>query len=149
MINPTDDLVITMAGPIQTIATGTLGLILIFWRRKKADRISLNFFDWFSIFLSLFWLREVFNLLLSISQEIINPDGSFFDGDEQKISAILNLSSGTFSIILGIIGLAVFGFILFKVIPIALRLTFVLSGLIGSIVGFLLWMNALGPLILP
>jgi uncharacterized membrane protein len=84
-----------------------------------------------------------------IGSEFINPNGSYFGGDEQKISMLLNLYPGTVSLILGGIGIAVTSYIVFKVIPNKLRLTFILSGLIGGVTGFILWMNIIGPKVLP
>ncbi|GHA51788.1 hypothetical protein GCM10007103_35320 [Salinimicrobium marinum] len=86
---------------------------------------------------------------MSVSSELIAPAGSFFSGDEKKISVILNLWPGTVSVILGTIGLLISLFIVFEIIPKRLRFTFILSGLFGGIFGFILWMNILGPRLLP
>lgn len=51
-------LFITIGGPLQTLLTGTLGLTLLLVRRKSIYQNGLKVFDWFSVFLSLFWLRE-------------------------------------------------------------------------------------------
>jgi len=110
---------VTIGGPLQTILTGMVGLI-----------------------------REVFNLVYSLGTEIISPDGKWFGGDEYSISKELNLWSGTVSIILGAIGLLISLYIVFRIVPENLRLTFILSGLIGGISGFIFWMNIIGPIIL-
>lgn len=144
-----DGFLITLGGPLQTIITGTIGLLILLWRRKKIQLTGLKPIDWLSIFLSLFWLREVFNLVMSFGGEIISPTGSYFRGDEKNISEFLKLGSVTFSIILGIIGLAVSLIVIFRFVPNRLRLTFILSGLIGGIMGFILWMNVLGPKLIP
>jgi hypothetical protein len=142
-------LLVRIGGPLQTITTGIIGLIIIYWRRKKIKEDGLKLFDWFAIFLSLFWLREVFNLSMSIGSELIKPDGSYFGGDEKRISELLNLWNGTVSCLLGIVGLIISAYIVFKVLPKKLRLTFILGGFLGGIFGFILWMNILGPKILP
>lgn len=142
-------LLVNLGGPLQTILTGTLGLILLFWRRKQIHQRGLKMIDWLSVFLSLFWLREVFNLAMSVSQEIISPNGTWFGGDEKKISQGLELWPGTFSILLGILGLILSIFVIFKIIPNKIRLTFILSGFIGGTVGFILWMNMIGPKLIP
>jgi hypothetical protein len=118
-------------------------------RRKSIDLIGLEILDWLAIFLSLFWLREVFNLIASIFGEIISPDGNWFGGDELLISQGLHLWSGTVPIILATLGLIISVHIVFRIIPKKIRLTFILSGLIGGISGFILWMNLIGPKILP
>ncbi|MBQ4804674.1 hypothetical protein J8L88_17565 [Aquimarina sp. MMG015] len=144
-----DILLVRMGGPLQTTVTGIVGLMIICWRRKKSNDYQLKFLDWLAIFLSLFWLREVFNLTMSIGSELIKPDGSYFGGDEKKISELLNLWNGTVSFSLGIIGLLVTMFVLLKVVPKQLRFTFILGGFLGGVFGFIFWMNILGPEILP
>jgi hypothetical protein len=140
---------ITIGGPLQTILTGLIGLTILFIRKSQIRAIGLNIIDWLAIFLSLFWLREVFNLVTSVGSEIISPVGSYFGGDEKIISLGLNLWEGTIPIILGLFGILISLFIIFKIIPNRLRLTFILSGLIGGITGFILWMDIIGPKILP
>jgi len=140
---------VTIGGPLQTILTGILGLIILFVRRENIQNKGLNIIDWLAVFLGLFWLREIFNLVHSISSEIISPNGRWFGGDEYYISKELNLWSGTIPIILGTIGLIISIYIIFNIVPKKLRLTFMLSGLIGGISGFILWMNIIGPRVLP
>lgn len=142
-------LLVNLGGPLQTILTGALGLILLIWRRKQIHQRGLKMMDWLSVFLSLFWLREVFNLVMSVSQEIISPNGTWFGGDEKKISQSLELWPGTFPVLLGILGLILSIFVIFKIIPDKIRLTFILSGCIGGIVGFILWMYLIGPILIP
>lgn len=144
-----DSFYVTIGGPLQTILTGLIGLCIIFYRRKKMKADGLALLDWFAIFLALFWLRQVFNVVQSISREIISPNGSYFSGDEKNISAILNLWSGTVSILLGTIGLLVSIYIIFRIIPIRFRYTFILGGLFGGILGFYLWINIVGPVLIP
>ena len=106
---------------------------------------GLKIIDWLAVFLSLFWLREFFNLAMSIGHEIISPNGTWFGGDEKNISQGFEIWSGTFPIILGLLGLLISIFVIFKIIPNKIRLTFILSGFIGGIIGFILWMNIIGP----
>lgn len=145
----TDDFLITLGGPLQSTITGTIGLLILLWRRKKIRFNRLKSNDWLAVFFSLFWLREVFNLVMFVGNEIMSPNGNYFGGDEKIISEFLKLGSGTFSIILGIIGFAVSLIVILRFVPNRLRLTFILSGLIGGILGYILWMNILGPKLLP
>lgn len=138
-------LLITICGPLQTIFTGIIGLIILIWRRKQIHQNGLKIIDWLAVFLSLFWLREFFNLAMSIGHEIISPNGTWFGGDEKNISQGFEIWSGTFPIILGLLGLLISIFVIFKIIPNKIRLTFILSGFIGGIIGFILWMNIIGP----
>lgn len=140
---------IAIGGPLQTILTGTIGLLFLIYRKKKIKLYGLKFIDWLAIFLTLFWLREVSNLVLSIIDEMITPIGSWFGGDEKDISIYLNLWEGTFSVVLGLIGLFITLFVIFKVIPKRLRITFIIGGIFGGLIGFYLWMFIIGPVILP
>jgi len=147
--NSNENLLITIGGPLQTTLTGTIGLLILIWRRKFIYKNGLKILDWFSVFLSLFWLREIFNLLTSIGGELISPNGTWFGGDELYISRGLNLWSGTIPLILATFGTVIAIYIVFRIIPKKIRLTFILSGFIGGIVGLILWMNIIGPKILP
>jgi len=145
----TNTLYVSIGGPLQTMLTSFLGLVLIFWRRKEIQLYGLKVFDWVAVFLGLFCLREVFNLMMYIARELISPKGSYFGGDEKTISELLYLPEGTVSIILGFIGLLISIFIVFNVVPQKLRFTFMASGLFGGIAGFIFWMHFAGPIILP
>lgn len=147
--NSNDGLFITIGGPLQTMLTGICGLTILFCRRKLRAKQGFKLVDWLGVFLSLFWLREVFNLVMSVTRELISPNGEWFGGDEEFISAELGLWDGTLSIILGALGLAVSLFVIFKIVPSPKRFTFIASGLVGGIIGFVLWMDVVGPILLP
>ncbi len=140
---------IRLGGPIQTMLTGILGLAIIFYRRLKIREKGLRTFDWLAVFLSLFWLRQVFNLLVSIGSEIISPNGTWFSGDEYYLSKDLGIWSGSISLATGIIGAVIASIVIFVFVPKKLRLSFIASGVIGSGLGFILWMYMLGPILLP
>jgi hypothetical protein len=142
-------LLVSIGGPLQTTLTGTIGLLILIWRRKSIYKNGLKALDWLAIFLSLFWLREIFNPITSIGGELISPNGTWFGGDELHISQSLNLWSGTIPLILATIGTVIAIYVVFRIIPKKIRLTFILSGCIGGIAGFILWMNIIGPKILP
>lgn len=144
-----DQLLIVAGGPLQTMLTGIIGLTILLWRKRSRSGNRLTRFDWFAVFLALFWLREVFNLTMSVSSGIIASSGSYFSGDEKKISVLLGLWEGTMSCSLGAIGLMVALYIICAVIPARLRLTFILSGVVGGVVGYVLWMEVVGPVVLP
>ena len=144
-----NDLFITIGGTLQTTLTGTIGLLILIWRRKIICKKGMRTLDWLVVFLSLFWLREVFNLVTSIGGELISPNGTWFGGDELYISRDLNLWSGTIPIILATIGTVIAIYVVFKIIPKKIRLTFILSGFVRAIMGFILWMHIIGPKILP
>jgi hypothetical protein len=140
---------ITIGGPIQTILTGTFGFILVLNRRKRNLFSKLNFLEWLYIFLALFWLRQIFNLVFSFISEIIAPNGSYFGGDEPWISEYLGLNRGTIPIFFCITGIIVFVYICIKIIPKNIRIPFIISCPIGGLLGYFLWMNVLGPQLMP
>ncbi|MCE2611710.1 hypothetical protein LVD13_01920 [Flavobacteriaceae bacterium D16] len=140
---------VTLGGPLQTMITGILGLALIRIRRNERFQNGLKLWYWLAIFLSLFWLREVFNLVMSVGNELVYPDGLYFGGDEAEMAWHLGLPLGTFAFLFGILGLLVGLYVVFKIVPDNLRLTFITGGFFGGILGFIIWMNHLGPILLP
>lgn len=143
------DLMVRIGGPFQTILTGTMGLILLLFRRKKIQENGMKILDWLYVFLSLFWLREVFNLMYSVMEAILKGDKKYFGGDEKYIAEMLEIPNGSIAIPLAIIALLIALFVVFKIIPIQNRLNFILGGFCGGILGFILWLRILGPIILP
>ena len=142
-------LYVTLGGPLQTMLTGIIGLLILFLRKEFIYKNGMKLLDWLAVFLSLFWLREVFNLVTSIGGELMSPNGTWFGGDELHISQGLNLWNGTIPIALATIGLTISLYVIFRILPNKIRLTFILSGFIGGISGFILWMNIIGPKLLP
>ena len=144
-----DRLWTTIGGPLQTVSTGLIGFIALLIRKRKNQFSKFNGYDWLLVYLSLFWIREPFNLFLSIVKKLIIDAESFFGGDELKISRGLNLWDGTIPIIMGLIGLAICLIVIFKLIPKSNRKNFIIGGLLGGTLAYLLWMKLLGPILLP
>jgi len=140
---------IVIGGVLQTILFGSVGFLILLLNLKSIRKNGLRIIDWLFVFLSLFWLREVFNLAVSVFSAFLNNNNTYFLGDESVISEGLNFSSGTAPIIFGIIGAVISLIIVFKIIPIKERVTFIVAGLIGSTFGYLLWMKIVGPFVLP
>jgi hypothetical protein len=96
----------------------------------------------------LFWLRQSINFLFWICEFFFY--GQFAQsGDEIRISQYWKIHPLIITSSTAFIGITVLLFITFKIIPTFLRLTFLLSGIVGGILGFLLWFVFLGKLILP
>lgn len=69
IITKPERFLVTLGGPLQTIFTGSLGLFLLFFHRKKITSLKkLQIIHWVYIFLSLFWLRQTFNFITLISK---------------------------------------------------------------------------------
>src|SRR5690606_12000069 len=63
---------ITLGGPLQTIFTGTLGVLLLLYNQKKIISLKkLKIIHWVYIFLSLFWLRQTFNFITLVTKYFI------------------------------------------------------------------------------
>lgn len=138
---------ITSGGPIQTILTSIIGLLILFYRKSKSRKI-FKILDWLGIFLALFILREVFNFVTA-SYSFLFGGKSGFSGDEFKLSRYFFQNEWVIPSITLVVGMIISLYVIFKIIPNKYRFTFIVSGLIGGIAGFLLWFSLLGPLVLP
>ena len=96
----------------------------------------------------MFWLRQTVNFITWIG-------GFVFTGqlqhraDEIKIAHILWLNGATIMATTALIGAILLSIIIFKFIPTKQRTTFIVSGLIGGTIGYILWLILLGPIIIP
>ncbi len=148
-IHRKDALIILLGGPVQTLCTGFLGLFLLYRQRSSLKKTPFGLSNWIAVFLALFWSRQVFNLIVRFTKHILNSKNSMFGGDEANISKLLNLPTGTIGIGTGIVGALICAIVVFKVVPVEYRLRFVLSGIIGSVIGYLMWFELIGPILLP
>jgi hypothetical protein len=73
----------------------------------------------------------------------------YFGGDEYVLAHLLDWPDGSIAIPLGLIGLAISYYVIYKVIPKSKRSTFIDAGLLGGILGYVLWMKVIGSYILP
>ncbi|WP_179018911.1 hypothetical protein [Winogradskyella forsetii] len=137
---------ITIGGPVQTILTSFLGLLILYVRRK----IWMHGFktvDWLFVFMSLFAIREVFNFINALYSSIMYSESNFH-GDEFRISRYLEYNEWVVPTLTMILGLLISCYVIFKVIPLKYRFTFIISGIIGGITGYAIWFGFLGELLL-
>lgn len=132
---------IIMGGPAQTLLTSCLGLFILFMRRKKWS-YGFKSVDWIAVFMALFALREVFNFVTASYSSIFNSK-SHFHADEFRISTYLGFNEWVIPILTLILGLLMSCYVIFKILPIKYRFTFILSGLVGGITGYALWFGVL------
>jgi len=144
-----DNLWITLGGPIQTIATGLFGILILYLRRNTLNKLPFGILNWLAVFLAFFWSRQVFNFLIGILNFSLGNTDSPFGGDEAKISIMLTLPNGTIGIITAAIGVVVCSLIVFKIVPRQDRVKFLSSGIVGSAIGYITWFQIIGPNILP
>lgn len=144
-IDPKQSFYVTLGGPAQTILTCFIGLFILAYRNhRKEDEFKT--LDWLGVFLSLFILREVFNTVMAGAKYLINGT-KHFRGDEFHISEYLGFNYWTIPIMTAILGAIIASFVIFMIIPKRFRFTFIIAGFIGSISGFIMWFNYLGPLL--
>ncbi len=144
-----DHFFVRLGGPLQTMASGSLGLLLLFlFCRTIENTSSLSFLQWGLIFITLFWLRQLANLCVWYGMYFTK--GSFSEsGDEIGLANDLNLPSWSIITITGIMGAIVLALVVFKFIPREQRNTFLVAGFFGGISGYLIWLNFFGKYILP
>jgi hypothetical protein len=149
LISPKERFIITLGGPLQTILTGTLGVALLYLSRKSFYQIEkLSLLQWCYIFTSLFWLRQVSNMFTWVLFYFIN--GKFgVRGDEVKMARYLELPKWSFVLTTALIGVFVLWTVVFKFIPKKIRITFIISGLVGGVSGYILWLELFGKIIMP
>ena len=144
-----DSFWITLAGPLQTMLTGCLGLFLILiYRKRYASASSLSFWEWLPLFLSLFWTRQVFNFFIGGNLPFLKAIPSL-PSDETKLSIYFNWPGWLLSAITALIGLLVSSFIVLKIVSPKDRTAFMVAGLVGGGGGFIIWIKWLGPMLLP
>jgi hypothetical protein len=129
---------IEMAGKLITFLISAIGLLVYFARRRYEKKMS--WLDWLSVILGLVFMRDVVI-------NTINLFNGFMTCHEAKLWHHLNLPIFTSTAIYNGVGLLLFCFILYK-IPKSNRSLFIISGIIGTILGGLLWLVWLGDLML-
>lgn len=147
--NQSDNFYITFGGPLQSMLTGSIGLFLTYYNRKSFNKFkALTLGQWTFIFLSLFWLRQTANFVIWIGGFILS--GQFSNRpDEIRLTKYLEIPNWTITSFTALIGLIVLTIIIFKFVPIQERLTFILSGFFGGLLGYIIWLHGLGPIIMP
>ena len=136
-------------GPLQTMLTGTIGLILlIFLRRRYFTAERLSFGLWLVIFIALFWLRQTANFFVGLSMSLINGSISR-RSDEFGFARYFQLPWWSIWSLTALIGLVVLVVVIFKFVPKAQRLTFMTSGILGGVTGYVFWLVLFGKLIMP
>ncbi|CAD7810151.1 hypothetical protein CHRY9390_02130 [Chryseobacterium aquaeductus] len=143
-----DKFIVTLGGPIQTMLTGTLGLILLFIFQKNQKACTLNFKHWFCIFLSLFWLRQTANFTMWMIGYLL--EGKFSTRcDEIRLAKYLELPNWSIILSTAFLGFIITMIVIFKFIPVNKRFTFIIAGFAGGISGYMIWLELLGKIIMP
>jgi hypothetical protein len=139
---------ITAGGPVQTMVTGTIGLIfLVLLRKKYFSSERLSFGLWFVIFITLFWLRQTANLFLVLPMSIYRGKFSGY-GDEFGLARHWHIPSWSIVTVTAVIGIVILAVVIFKFVPIKQRLTFIAAGIVGGVTGFIFWLVLFGKMIM-
>jgi hypothetical protein len=136
-----------LGGPTSNILIGSIGFILVLRLRKKYSYAQTTL-HWFWLFLTLFWLRQPNNLFTWLIKKPMNGV-SVSHGDEIRLARYFNLPLGSIIWTTGIIGTVICGYAILKFVPKEKLRTFLISGFLGGVSGFILWFKILGPIILP
>lgn len=142
-------ILVKLAGPLQTMFTGLLGLALLYYHRQSIQRSrQLNFRQWTMVFLSLFWLRQVFILIVIVLLTILNEPYPA-QSDEMSIGLFLHWPAWLIPVITGLIGLLIGRYVFRKFIPEKQKGVFLLAAITGCFAGYFLWFEWLGKILLP
>lgn len=142
-----ESFLIRLGGPIQTMLTGTLGFILLWINRRKIS-YRLSAWQWTFVFLAFFWSRQVAIFFQKITFRLFSIKTKM-TGDEERIAHHLDINEWLPISAWAFLGTLVLIIVTFIYIPKQQRFTFVCAGVTGSAIGFILWMDVLGPVILP
>jgi hypothetical protein len=145
-----DNLLFILGGPVQTIFTGISGLVFLLLKRKayqSAQELSWN--QWFWVFITFFLSRQTANLLSAIIPWFRLGYWPVSGGDEGNLDYYFDFPDGTILMSTGLISTVILIVVVFRFIPLKERFTFIMSGLIGCVSGFIIWMYWLGKMVLP
>lgn len=144
-----EQVLIWSVAPTIFILLGTLGFVYLLKKNKqKFVPIDLSFKNWVAIFLSLFWLRELFLLLIYLFVLIMKKEDLLII-NEINIADTIEVSPLLILLPLGLIAIFICYTVIFIFIPKAQRSVFIFAQLLGCITGVLLWFKIIGPLLLP
>jgi hypothetical protein len=136
----------TVGGPLQSMLTGTIGVLLTL--RFRGQQHDLNLGQWAVVFTSLFWLRPLANGLVVFVFFMVTGSAST-KGDEFRIARHYGLPVWSIVIATALVGALVLAYITFFVVPRQQRRTFLAAGLCGGVAGYLIWLKWLGPVLMP
>lgn len=143
-------ILITWGGPLQTMLSGSLGLVLLYVRRRKRCSNGFAIWDWVGVMLTLFWLRPLANFVHNIIRSIYLGE-TLFSGrsDEIHLSGYYHLYPGFFTILFGGLAFGIAVYVVFWIVPKPLRFTFISGGMVGGLLGYYLWLIKFGPVLMP
>ena len=137
-ISKKNRLLFTIGGPFQTMITGTVGFLTILIHRKTFYEIKkLSLKQWIMVFVTSFWLRQLFNFLTGVIR-LVKKEGVSVQSDELKLDIYFNFELGTIATVTATIGVLIMGVIFFRIIRKSQQLLFLISGFLGGLFGYLI-----------
>lgn len=137
---------ISYGGPLQTLLTGLLGLSILLLRKRHFSHNQFNGIDWMAVFMAMFLSRFVLNSVVHLTYLALGRNSR---GDEDKIANYWQIDANVFYVFILIIFTSILTYLIFKLMPKSQRMTFIISGFIGGAIGWFLWMDVVGPIVLP
>jgi hypothetical protein len=144
-----DFMLLLAGGPLETFFVGAVGSGILYFKRRSfyhAEKLSTG--QWTIIFLSLFWLRQAVNLITWVTGYFINGEFSH-RGDEIRLARYLKFPDWSIVVYTAVISLLAFYWVFTTFIPRNSRVTFLLSGIVGGIAGYIIWLFVAGPVLMP
>lgn len=139
------DAMILMGGPVMTILTGTIAVVLLIYFKFKRSVIPLDR-TMVLVMFTFSWSRPVLNGMLSILHWI---QGRNSTSDEAILAQIHGLPAWLLILPPLLTGIGILLYTIIYFIPKAMHRVFVIAGISGSIMGWVIWFYWLGPLLLP
>jgi FtsH-binding integral membrane protein len=122
-------------------------MLLLVYIKRFITSERVHFIGWTLVFISLFWLRQVANLFMVVMSLLLKGQPSQ-SGDEMLLANHLHINIWTIQLVTGLIGLSIFAIII-RYLPKTVIMTFLISGLIGGVLGYYLWLIKFGQYIMP
>lgn len=147
-ISPTLRLLGVAAGPISSVLTGSIGMVLLARWRRRHPRLDLTGVT--LTIVALFWSRPLFNLFVHVGGLAVGALSWSAVGrsDEARLSTALGLPVFTVGGGSAVLAAAVCAWTALQV-PAPDRASWGVGAVVGSLVGFAVWMAVLGPAWLP
>ena len=154
---PWFEALVTAAGPLGTIATGTLGwLWLRRTRRGMQPSTPLGPRGWTALVLTLFWGRQVINTASLLLGQLAEPfwgleilQAHRGHGDELRLARAWGLPERSLAYASALVGLAFCADASLRLCPVGQRRALWLGAIPGGLLGIMIWFRLLGPWWLP
>lgn len=137
----------TWGGPLQTILTGVIGIVLLLFMRRKELIDAYNVKHLFALTLSFFISRNVFNEVFFLAKYFTSSKVSY-RCDECKLLDYYDASPVVGHLTILLVACVVLWWVTFSLLK-KHRVQFIVWGGLGSLSGGLLWLYVIGEYMMP